>query len=292
MEVVLLNTSRDNPLLVYQGYSYIQDGSYKNKIYWKCEHSRNPAIKCHARLHTDAVASKVIFISSQTHNHGRNACKLEIRKVYDDLKQCATTEQPMNDIIVRCTSKMSVEARKKLTKLKHIKRLVHYHRKKQIKPIAKETLSDANLLLTKTLKNESFLQYDSGEESENRFMIFSTEDNLHLLEDALDFHMDSTSCQFIVPDSFSKFCIFYVNRNNEFIPALYALLKSEVSYDLLFGRILMLIPNWNPLLFISDFEIKPTNSVRRIFPGISVIGSYVHYKRIIFQRLQVIIYHL
>ncbi|CAF0978448.1 unnamed protein product [Didymodactylos carnosus] len=284
MNVTFLNTSRDNPLLVYQGYSYIQDGSYKNKTYWKCEHSRDPNNKCHARIHTDLITNKVIFVSSHKHHHSSNEMKLEIRQVYNDVKQQAIgNNQEIDDLISNSIAKMSIEARKRLPKVKNIKRLVDYHRTKKLRKNSKQI--DISCSLTKTLKQEKFLYYDSGIESENRVIILTMKDKLTLLTDSLDFHIDSNELN--ISNLFSIFHVFYVNYQGKFIPVLFALLENKSCYDLLFKQILLLIPNWNPLLFLSDYDIMLIDSVKRLFSGIRVTGSYYHYRKYVLEKLNI-----
>jgi hypothetical protein len=48
MSVTLSKTSKNAPLLIYNGYSYTIDRKSETKLLWKCEYSRK--YFCHGRL--------------------------------------------------------------------------------------------------------------------------------------------------------------------------------------------------------------------------------------------------
>ena len=51
MSVTLSTTSKNVPLFIHDGFSYIIDRQSDKKIYWKCEYAKK--FKCHGRLHTN-----------------------------------------------------------------------------------------------------------------------------------------------------------------------------------------------------------------------------------------------
>ena len=79
MSVTLSTTSKNAPLLIHNGFSYIIDRRSDKKILWKCEHARK--FKCYGRLHTDL---NNIFIQTvgDHENHTGDPRSGQIRRTF------------------------------------------------------------------------------------------------------------------------------------------------------------------------------------------------------------------
>ncbi|CAF0973600.1 unnamed protein product [Didymodactylos carnosus] len=69
MSVTVSKTSKNAPLLLHNGFSYIVDRKNEEKIYWKCEFQKK--CSCHARLHTD-LYNVIIKVVGGHENHSGN----------------------------------------------------------------------------------------------------------------------------------------------------------------------------------------------------------------------------
>ena len=82
MSIILSTTSKNAPLLIYNGF-YIMDRRTDKKILWKCEFSRK--FQCHGRLHTD-LSNKFIQTVGDHENYTGDPRSGLIRQYYDRLR--------------------------------------------------------------------------------------------------------------------------------------------------------------------------------------------------------------
>ncbi|CAF1204394.1 unnamed protein product [Didymodactylos carnosus] len=83
MPITLSKTSKNAPLLIHNGFSYIIHRRYDEKIFWKCEHARKYA--CHGRLHTD-LSNVFIKTVGDHENHTENPRSGPVRQCYERLQ--------------------------------------------------------------------------------------------------------------------------------------------------------------------------------------------------------------
>ena len=83
MSVTLSKTSKNTPLLIYNGFSYTIDQRSGKKIYWRCEHAKKYG--CHERLYTDL---NNIFIKTigEHENHTGDPRAEPTRQYYERLQ--------------------------------------------------------------------------------------------------------------------------------------------------------------------------------------------------------------
>ncbi|CAF3319079.1 unnamed protein product [Rotaria sp. Silwood2] len=90
LSVTLSKTSKNAPLLIYNGYSYTIDRRSETKISWKCKYSRK--YFCHARLHKKLNYEFIKTVGEHENHIGNSRCEA-IRKYYEQLKQKSEQNQ-------------------------------------------------------------------------------------------------------------------------------------------------------------------------------------------------------
>ena len=83
MSVTLTKTSKNTPLLIHHGYSYIINRKSVTKILWKCEYPRE--YSCHGRLHTTSNYYFIKTVGKHEDHLGNSRCAIT-RKYFGKLK--------------------------------------------------------------------------------------------------------------------------------------------------------------------------------------------------------------
>jgi hypothetical protein len=70
------------------------------------------------------------------------------------------------------------------------------------------------------------------------------------------------------------------------VPLLYSLVnkKNEDTYKTLFQLIKNLIPEWEPMQYLTDFEQAAMNAIKTIFPSVKVKGCYFHFTHNVWKK--------
>ena len=61
--------------------------------------------------------------------------------------------------------------------------------------------------------------------------------------------------------------------------------KTEKLYRAAILAIKELIPNFNPIFAIRDFELAPRKALEDIFPSITIISCWFHFTKVIYERI-------
>ena len=136
-----------------------------------------------------------------------------------------------------------------------------------------------------TLKEETFLLYDSGIGDTDRMLIFSTPKMLSLLQESQSWFADGTFK--VVPKQFFQLYTIHAEKDSITIPCIYALLsnKTELAYRKLLLKLLELKPALNPLCIMIDFEKAALNAFENTFLSV-VSGCFFHISQNIYRRIQ------
>jgi hypothetical protein len=188
MSVTLSTTSKNAPLLIYEGYSYIIDRRTDKKILWKCEYSKK--FKCRRRLHTD---SNNIFIKTvgDHENHIGDQRSGLIRVYYDRLRQESLQNQTNpHNILTQANIGVQDEVRVQLTSNNNLKRNVR--RWRQETSTAPTPLNINFPVIPdkyyRTTRDTIFLRKDTGPGSD-RILIFFTDEQRNIMENStVSFH--------------------------------------------------------------------------------------------------------
>ena len=219
----MMETSKGKPIYEHQGYLYTMNKESSNKVIWCCRNYRHN--QCRGRLHT--INDKVVQTVGE-HNHEPIHSAGEIiaarTKMNNIVKQTGHTP---HDVVADCVSKLSDQAIATLPNLQNIKRTVQRIRQRHQNPLTLPTDRDSLVIdaqYLKTARNRTFLQFDSGA-VDQRILIFSTEKQLKMLENANYIYLDGTFS--VVPELYFQLYTILVTYINHILPAAYILLPGK-----------------------------------------------------------------
>lgn len=136
-----------------------------------------------------------------------------------------------------------------------------------------------------TSKGEPFLLHESGSGS-NRILIFSTRDNIDLLEKAEHVYMDGTFKT--TPKIFYQIYIIHAFLNSVQLPLVYVLLpnKTKETYLRMLQAVKVLAPRILPKSFLIDFEAAVMISIQTVFPHSAIRECFFHFRQAIYKKIQ------
>lgn len=123
---------------------------------------------------------------------------------------------------------------------------------------------------------------------EDRILIFASDEQVDILQDAEEFLVDGTFK--VVPEIFYQLFIIHGVFRDHVIPLVYALLrrKNAQTYQRLINEIINIAPRWSPRDIMLDFEQSSIGAFRSTFPNVLLSGCYFHLRQSIHRKLQVI----
>lgn len=150
------------------------------KAYWKCEFCRT--IQYKGRIHTDLNNTNILFENNE-HNHQASAVTNEVKLFQEkNRSRAANTTESTQRVIDPCLDNVSDQMVALLPNFKYIKRNIQRQRQNndllQIPHDKNFTMIPTPL--TVTIRNDKFLQFDSGS-GDDRLVIFASNDGLTIL---------------------------------------------------------------------------------------------------------------
>ncbi|CAF3908176.1 unnamed protein product [Rotaria sordida] len=285
-------TTKDRPLMIIDGYCYIQDRRTDDKTYWRCENHKT--FNCHYRIHTcnSTITSTHVKILKQNGNHttscSRDQIKISLRKFRENIvDRTYNTQESTDRVLSHCVSQLSDAARIRLPPLDHVKRTIQKQRKKNDLPQIPNDINFLNIptVLQITKRNDIFLRIDTGP-GPDRLLIFSSSEQATILESSIDFFTNGTFE--IVPNIFYQLYVIHAVHREHVIPVAFCLLqrKTTNTYQNMINKILEFAPAWNPQNLMIDFEKAVMNVFSTSFPQASLSGCYFHLRQSIHRQLQ------
>ena len=128
--------------------------------------------------------------------------------------------------------------------------------------------------LRQTLRGDNFLAHDSGPSDDKLFFIFTTEDNLNLLETCNHWHADGTfKC---CPQLFYQVYTIHGVLNNHTLLLVSILLtrKTEALYARALTDLKEINPCLSPKVVTVNFELAANNAFSKVFPGVKPKGCF------------------
>ncbi|CAF1541239.1 unnamed protein product [Adineta ricciae] len=273
MSVTITKTSKEKPLLIYNGYSYTIDQKNETKILWKCIYARKYV--CHGRLHTK-LNYEFIKTVGQHENHIGNSKDEATRKYYEHLRsECQQNQTTTHNVLTQTNIGVPDEVLVCLPSTSNLKRNIrHWRREHTTEPTP--TNIDFPVVPSKyhnTTRNSSFFRKDTGP-GPNRFILFFTDEQQFIMENAARFF-------------FQLFAI-HASYRDHVIPVAFVLLpsKKEQIYQKMLDEIRQMVPAWQPRKVMMDFEKATQNVFERTFPGIELSGCYFHFCQNVLRFLQ------
>ncbi|KAG0442123.1 hypothetical protein DMUE_0520, partial [Dictyocoela muelleri] len=275
-EIVL--TKRNAEKLLYKGYSYHKRKETSCNKYWRCTDR-----KCSSSVVT-TLTNQILSLTEHK-NHEPSFIKNEVLYSENFRKTRAITSrgQP-RDIIDQSYMELSKECYFYMPTYKSMRnRISELRRRKDIKPA--DRFSDVPEIIKKTNHGECFYLYDSGEDDENRILVFSTASNIIHLENSKIRICDGTfrSC----PSDFYQIYTIMGILNNQNFPLMYFLIKKKSVCSYLKGfSFLRNNIKKNPKLIIIDYEMASLSSLKQVFTESRVEGCFFHFSQIIYRKVQ------
>ena len=240
-----------------QGFLYTlnkvtTDGTHS----WVCE----KRVTCKARLITTQNGTVLIptelseIIAS--HSHAPNLSRAEMLRNYQCMNLRATDSgEKKRTIVSQGMVGLSESSIASLPRLESVKRTIR--RQKVSMKIVLSIKSAACVLIPdrymRTLKDETFLIFDSGIGDTNRMHMFSTPKMLSLLQESQSWFAEGTLK--VVPEPLFQLSTIHAEKDSISTPCVYTLLtnKTELVYRKLLMKLRELQSGLNPLLIVIDF---------------------------------------
>lgn len=286
-EGTFLTTQKGKPCFVEYGFEYVRERELANSdmTAWRCALFRSKL--CRARLQITQEGQ--VEVRMGEHNHSSDVSRAELRRVYNDMKQCAArTDQNVTSIIAAGARALSEHAAVRLPSISTVRRTLRAVRKRsRCEPSLPRTLSE--LLLPDALlatEEGSILLHDSGEaDGENRIVLLSRPDQVRRLSRCAHLFVDGT---FHAAPSIT-FQLFTVHGlvNDRVVPLLYAFLpdKKQRTYVRVFRAVCNALPSFRPISIMMDFEAAVINACRAVFPEAELHGCFFHLCQAVFRKV-------
>lgn len=277
MELKIIMSKRNKPLLIYNGFVYniLKEGTVQLK--WRCK-----LRTCTAKL-ISGKEKEILFESK--HNHIKNEGEAEkLITLYEIYKKAKDTNENSLDIITEFTCKKKDVILEKMPRYKSIQDLITVKRNKNynFSPKIQHDIPD---FFRKTLFGDSFLRYDSGCEDEERILIFFTDKMFNILKNTKVMLSDGTFKT--VPRDFYQLYTIHVQYVGKIIPAIYILMKRktlesyEKAFDFLFRD-----KSFKVKYIITDFEHAPKKAFKKFLNAKYYYGCSFHFGQIVWRKLQ------
>ncbi|XP_068213377.1 uncharacterized protein [Palaemon carinicauda] len=144
---------------------------------------------------------------------------------------------------------------------------------------------DIPLEYSKLESGDTFLQYDSGVEDEERILIFASSTGLDDLVKYSNWAGDGTFK--VCPSIYYQLYTIHIQIGQFSVPRVFALLpdKKEATYDRLFSPLNTLRPEIHPELYMIDFEKAAINSLTSKFPDLNVCSCLFHCSQNLYRKI-------
>ena len=207
------------------------------------------------------------------------------------------SQDSSHHIVRECLQTVSEGTSAMLPKLDSLKRSIQRQRVRSlaapVQPVSLEQLTLPDMY-KRTSKDEQFLLYDSGQETQ-RILIFGTHQNLETLQLFRVWLADGTFKT--APLLFTQLYVIHVLRggpdmmkDGHLLPSLFILLpnKSEATYTRMWHNVQMLCPQSDPSEMLLDFEKAAINSFEHTWPNCMVKGCFFHLSQNIWRKVQAV----
>lgn len=270
--------------LFFNGFAYTKDYDSTNKTHWKCELRGT----CKARAHTstNAVDGAEVDVRSE-HTHLPDARRISVVKTTNDIKRNANeTQESTVTIITAAINAVSPVVTASLPRLSCLNRMARRQRQGNVPPQPQDLLHlEIPQEYRTTLDGAAFLLYDSGP-GPQRILLFSTAENLALLERSQDWYGDGTFK--VSPNLFYQLYTLHAFVNDSCVPLVYALLpdKRQETYVKFLEALSQQRVFPGPRTVMCDFELAPINAFKHVYPNAEIHGCLFHLSQNIFRKTQ------
>ena len=225
-------TKRGIARYIFQGYGFVKDKYGPDNIKcWTC--NKKDEMSCKGRMRTDG--GRIVALVGE-HNHAPDATMKEIAKIRDDISaKGQTTLESTHHIVNIALADSSQAAAAQLPETKTLEKQCQRQRARPVNvPPNPGSLQELVFphQCTVTKGGAGILLHDDGVNGGNqRLVVFSTDENMQLLEDSEQRYTDGTFKT--VPWLFHQLYTIAVKRGDHYLPVVYALLpdKRQETYE-------------------------------------------------------------
>lgn len=222
------------------------------------------------------------------HNHAPDLVAIQAKRIVGNMKRKAEKSQEATTVLVAgAIGKASTNIAPELPTAELLTRTVARVREKA-NPQFQTPQSLADLVIPDqyklTEKGDNFLHHDSGGDK-NRFLIFTTDENLDRLARCNIWQCDGTFKT--VPHLFTQLYSIHGHVDGKSVPLVFALLPGKTKK--LYKKLMSVIKQgreMDPEIIISDFEQAFIGAAAEVFPNSEFHGCYFHYKQSIYRCVQ------
>ena len=243
-----------------------------------------------------------IVKGTNEHTHIPSEEEVNCRETKVGVKRRARESQDTSHHIVGESMQLISEGTAtKLPKMDSLKRTIQRERARTLAaPVQPATLSQLALPneYMMTAKGEPFLLYDSGAADAQRFLIFGTQANLHMLQSSRCWLADGTFKT--APSLFVQVYVVHglrggpdLAKDGHLLPSLFVLLacKTESIYRRMWEQIRILCPYAQPQSMLLDFEKAAINSFSVVWPLTVVKCCFFHLTQNVWRKIQAVGLH-
>lgn len=234
----------------------------------------------------------ILLQLKQPHEHEASSVDIEVREIVRAIKRRAeeSPNAPPTQIFIDEVASVSnpeiiANLPQRNDLIRNINRIQNRNRPRN--PLSLQDLS-IQPPYSKTLNGEQFVQFDSGEQDQNRFIIFYTNRNFERLCNSRTLLCDGTFKT--VPSQFYQLYTIHGSVLNYVFPLVYCIAtrKTEDFYHNLLNHLSSRAQEMNlelnPQYILSDFEIAFMNAARNAFPNSQIKGCLFHFTQSIWRH--------
>lgn len=228
-------------------------------------------------MHTIGLEGPVLITVAHTHQPDIT----RKQKLINDVKykqMAESTKENPRDIMINVQKCDDEDVVVKNSNYENIRQVISRVRKEKSGYGANAKTLDTIIIpdnLKNTYRGSLFYYSNSGVNDPNRVLIFTTDENLRLLEKHGDWYCDGTFS--ITPVLFYQLYTIHIVVNNKDLPLVYGFLpnKTQATYIKFFRMIKSFISK-DPISVNVDFEKSVFNGIKKVFVNTHIYGCYFH----------------
>lgn len=267
---------KNNKNLYFDGYYYNLKTLNEIETQWRCINRKCFGICV-------IINSECSIIKK--HNHEKDCIKIKLIKLKLECKKRAieTRDNPRT-ILTDLSPILNDDEIFKMSRFKTITDGITKERNKQFANFKVE-IQDIPRFLQITLRNEQFLQFDSGIFSESRFVIFLSPFAINCLKKVKTLIIDGTF--YSSPSSFYQILIIHGQVFRKVVPLVYVFCsgKEQKDYEDIFLKVKNLTC-CEPTMIVVDMEIAQFNAIKKIFFNAKIKACIFHFGQAIWRKIQ------
>ncbi|KAB0799496.1 hypothetical protein PPYR_07376 [Photinus pyralis] len=280
-----VKSQRGTNKFVHEGFVYVKDKDSIDgaTIFWRCDRKYSG---CRGRIWTNSVDGT---FNCLRRNHTccatGDAARIEVLKVQTNVKhRAASTMETPSQIRTEVLQNASAATLGRISSSMAMAKMVNrVRRKENVAPAIPDTRR--GIEVPENYKQyevsegvfENYLLMDSGNDDDNRILVFGREYNQTWAHDMRDIFMDGTFL--LAPPLFKQIFVVLARRGERYVfPVLFCLLpnKTTQTYRKLFFLIKQQWPRFNPETINVDYEVAIHDALRTEFPEADVRGCFFH----------------